>query len=127
MKGLIHKVDVPIYSQRVYVCFDIETAIRRFNIEPQNQPDGFAAQVHDGVDMAFLMCIPQKDGYLHIGITSHECYHIADMIFEKCGVEYKFDSGNEHMAYLLDWLVERTFDCLDVEKKFLERGKEEYE
>ena len=110
----------------VYVCFDLETAKRRFAIDDPSLQSGFAAQVSDSKGEALLMCVPEQDGFLNIGTTSHECYHIADMIFEQCGVEYKEHSGNEHMAYLLDWLVEKTFDCIEIERQFIERnGKEE--
>ena len=129
MKGLLHEVNVPIYGQRVYVCFCKDTVTDRFGMEnwKKSDCDGFSVQVRDirNDQTAFVMYIGRVGQCISVSVTSHECYHIADLIFEHCGVEYKTGSGNEHMAYLLDWLVKTTFDCLEVEEQFEGAGKNE--
>lgn len=123
MKGLIHKIDVPVYCQRVYLSFCKETLERKFNLTGQANPtcDGFAAKIYeeDG-KAAFVLYLEKRFNSICVTTTAHECYHIADMIFENCGVEYNYESGNEHMAYFLDYLVGRAFDCLADESEFLE-------
>ena len=87
--------------------------------------DGFTVQVVNAKDdqVAFVMYIEKNEhDCICVSTTAHECYHVADMIFEKCGVEYKDDSGNEHMAYLLDWLVKETFLCLERNSEYEQRA-----
>ncbi len=124
MKGLLHKIDVPIYCQRIYVSFCKETLVDRFGIEDMRKDscDGFTTSVieRENGKQAFILYLEKRGDCLHVSTVAHESYHVADMIFEHCGVEYKYDSGNEHMAYLLDWIVNKIFDCLDIDNQFSE-------
>lgn len=126
VKGLIHKVNIPIYDERLYVCFCKETAIRKFNVSQMAQKDcsGFSLVTKDifSDHHVFVMYIEKGEHGILVSTCAHECYHIADMIFDENGIEYKEGSGNEHMAYLLDWLVTRCFDCLDVDNGFENKG-----
>lgn len=42
---------------------------------------------------------------INISNISHEAYHLADVISEDVGLEYAFNSGNEHIAYLVGYVA----------------------
>lgn len=123
MKGLVHKVRIPIYNEVLYVAFDKELAFRFFGFteEEKNKHalcDGltFEGEDHKG-HRVLAMYIEKVDGRINVATTAHECFHIADMLLEIKGMEYKPESGNEHMAYLIGYLVDKVFDCLALDEK----------
>ena len=51
---------------------------------------------------------------------AHEMYHVADGIGDELGLMYNKDSGNEHYAYLLGYLVRKCDDFIKtLEKDFV--------
>ena len=59
-----------------------------------------AATYRDGGMMAVF--IPADDsGNVSIKSAAHEAYHVADFVKEHVEMEYKYNSGNEHIAYLV--------------------------
>ena len=43
---------------------------------------------------------------INISSISHEAYHVADVISEDVGLEYNYNSGNEHIAYLVGYIAD---------------------
>lgn len=122
MKGVIHKVYCDMYKTDLTVCFHKETYKKRFG--------------HDGSDN-FAGCVIQRDGQMHIylektacgGINvascAHEAFHVADFIADRVGLVVSEGTGNEHMAYLIGWITNKIFDCLDFDNKMEEKRQEE--
>lgn len=56
---------------------------------------------------AFAVFIPASDeGRVNIRSAAHEAYHVADWVLEHVEMEYKHNSGNEHVAYLVGHVCE---------------------
>ena len=121
MKNIMHKVLVPIYNEMVYITFSREAATAKFEPELKEIHSTAHGLAYEGEDhkgqVVFVMFVEKLGDCLNVATVAHECYHIADMLLEKKGVQYKAGSGNEQMAYLLDYLVGRAFDCLELEIK----------
>lgn len=119
MKGVIHKVYCELYKTDLTVCFHRETWMEKYN---NGTIDSCAGMTYfRGRDSTIHIFIEKNEhGGISVSTTSHEAYHVADFIFDKCGIEYKRDSGNEHMAYLLGWIVHKIFDCLELDNKLEE-------
>lgn len=65
------------------------------------------------VQMEASICIyvePTENGGLVIPVVAHECFHAADMVADHVGIEYKKDSGNESIAYLVQWFTGFVMD-----------------
>lgn len=124
MKNLIHKVAIPIYDEMLYVAFTKEAAFSQFGFseEEQNKHATCDGLAFEGVDhkgrRVFAIYVEKQGEAINIATLAHECYHIADMLLEAKGMEYKAGSGNEHIAYLVGYLVERVFDCLDLDNQY---------
>ena len=43
---------------------------------------------------------------INISNISHEAYHLADALLEDTGMEYNYNSGNEHIAYLVGYIAD---------------------
>ena len=50
-----------------------------------------------------IVYVPVVDKGLNVPTLCHECYHAVDFIMDIKGMEYH--SNNEHVAYLLGYLV----------------------
>ena len=46
-----------------------------------------------------------KPENISISNIAHEAYHIADALLEDTGMEYNYNSGNEHIAYLVGYVA----------------------
>lgn len=55
----------------------------------------------------FAVFIPATEkGTVSIRSAAHEAYHVADWVLEHVEMEYKHNSGNEHVAYLVGHICE---------------------
>ena len=46
-----------------------------------------------------------KPENISISNIAHEAYHVADALLEDTGMEYNYNSGNEHIAYLVGYVA----------------------
>lgn len=61
---------------------------------------------------AFAVFIPATEGgTVNIRSAAHEAYHVADWVLEHVEMEYKHNSGNEHVAYLVGHICECLADA----------------
>lgn len=124
MKNLIHKTLIPIYNEMLYVAFERQAAFNHFGLsdkdrELHGQCNGLAFEGSDHKDhRVFAMFIEKRGGSIDASTVAHECFHIADMILEVKGMQYKEESGNEHVAYLIGYLVDKVFDCLELDNQY---------
>ena len=47
---------------------------------------------------------------LNVSDVSHEAFHVADGVFDDCGVMLTENTGNEHMAYLIGYIAGCLWD-----------------
>lgn len=79
----------------------------------------FTGEETDGMGAAtfrdnglFAVFIPaDESGRVNIRSAAHEAYHVADFLLEHVWMEYKHNSGNEHVAYLVGHICERIVDA----------------
>lgn len=115
MKGLIHKHDLRIYRQDLQICFHKETFGNRLGVDMSNAN----GMVHRNLETGVIsLYVPKNEtGGIPVATLSHEVFHMADFIFERTGMEIQDGTGNEHMAYLIGYLTDVVFDCLDLDNK----------
>lgn len=68
-------------------------------------------------DGSINIYLERQGDAIDVSDCAHEAYHAADFIFDRCGIDYNPESGNEHMAYLVGWIVNKIFDCLSDDVK----------
>lgn len=115
MRGVIHKFSSDIYRTDFTVCFDRNTFTRKYY---QDATVDFAGCcVFKAEDSSINIYLKKHDESISVPDCAHESYHAADFVFDRCGIEYKEESGNEHMAYLIGWITHKIFDCLEFDNK----------
>ena len=119
MKGLVHKQELELYKTGLRICFDKETMEKHCD-DDLSGCDGYTWWPHQGE--VLWIYLPKIKGCIDVASTAHECFHVADFIFERAGMVIQEGTGNEHMAYLIGHLVNKVFDALDFDNK-LEFGE----
>ena len=105
---IVKKVQVPIYN----VEFTYTNSIKEFNKvlrgsykkRGQNGLCGFK-------EGRVIIWVPTKGAGLNIPTLTHECFHAADAIMNMKGMEYF--GTNEHVAYLLGYLVNVVLEAIN--------------
>lgn len=116
VKNLIYKVEIPLYKQTVHVTFSKEAYKKKSGYEIPDDVAGVANR--DGL----MIWLPLYNGCINVADMAHEAFHIADFIADKVGLFTQYETGNEHMAYLIGHISQRVFDCLDIENEVLTNG-----
>lgn len=89
---------------RVYIDRDA------FNKDTGTEGPGYNACTYR-CDDYFAVYLPASDkGMVNIRTAAHEAYHVADFVMEHVGMDYKYNSGNEHVAYLVGHVCECLAD-----------------
>lgn len=71
---------------------------------------------------SFAVFIPATEaGTVNIRSAAHEAYHVADWVLEQVEMEYKRNSGNEHVAYLVGHVCE----CIAIAAEKLTKQKQD--
>lgn len=101
------KLDPYLCVLRVYI--DRE----QFNKDTGADGTGLGAATYR-CDDYFAVLIPASDrGTVNIRTAAHEAYHVTDFVMELVGMEYKYNSGNEHVAYLVGHVCECLAEAAD--------------
>jgi hypothetical protein len=86
----------------------------------ESTTDMGAATYRNGGLMAVF--IPaDENGNVSIRSAAHEAYHVADFVKEHVEMEYKHNSGNEHIAYLVGHVCE----CIAIAAGKLTKPKQD--
>ena len=88
----------------------------------------FTGEVTEGMGAAtfrdnglFAVFIPaDESGCVNIRLAAHEAYHVADFLLEHVWMEYKHNSGNEHVADLVGHVCERIVEAAKALTKQIE-------
>ena len=94
------EVNLPIYN----IPFIFTSNIKVFNKKmgcKKNKKDFNGLTGCTGSEI--IVYVPVVDKGINIPTLCHECYHAVDFIMNIKGIEYH--SNNEHVAYLLGYLV----------------------
>lgn len=56
---------------------------------------------------------------------AHEAFHVMGGIFKDVDLEYNYsnNTGNEHLAYIIEWAVKCMCDAIEKEKKCRKKTK----
>lgn len=112
------ETDISKLSSKFYFCkrdnlYQIDDDV----IEIQNELD------EGGVEAACIPVISKETNNIGIlmivvrsistPIIAHESVHIADYVFQLCDINSEdFRDGNEHYAYLVEWIAEQISNFL---------------
>lgn len=107
-----------VYPRALYVAID-ETpeSISKFlngndgDEIPKLDDDANACEIRvsDGVDGGSLVWFRTID-QVTVGITAHECFHATMSFCNYLGINFDTGENNEHVAYMLQWCVQKVFD-----------------
>ena len=105
---IVKRVQVPIYN----VEFTYTNSIKEFNKVmdsnyKKNSQNGLCGFKVGSV----IVWVPSKGAGLNIPTLTHECFHAVDAIMNMKGMEYC--GTNEHVAYLLGYLVNTVLEAID--------------
>lgn len=50
-------------------------------------------------------------------IIAHEAFHAANIIMNGLGIEFAVDGSNEHIAYLIQWVVKCIMEVKNYKKE----------
>lgn len=115
MKNISFKKTVEIYNFNYNVIFDKDSYIHHTG-KQDTDFDGCCYYNHDS--NKYIICVPiNEDLSINIQTLCHESYHIVDLLCESLGVEHNFGGTNEHIAYLLDYIVGQVLECYEIYKK----------
>lgn len=115
MKAIVHKHYIDLYKTHMRFCFDVDTMSKACG-EDVSDSDGYTWWPTQG-DTIWIYLRKQDNGCIDVSSCAHECFHAADFIFERVGATISYGTGNEPMAYLIGYLVNKVFDALDVDNK----------
>lgn len=111
----MHKVYCELYKTWIYVYFNKAAFCKDNDIDENDS--GFEGATIRPISLEPIhVFIESSNGELNIPVLCHESYHIADFIFDKLNIEYKQNSNNEAMAYLIEWISSQILDCFNKEK-----------
>ena len=115
MKGLIHKVRCDLYKTELRICFCKDTFSKRHDHHGNYGgcviPEGQVIHIY----------LEKYGTEIHVADTAHEAFHAADFICDSAGMVNFEGSGNEHIAYLVGWIVSKIFDCLVLDNEAEEK------
>lgn len=105
---MIFKGKIPLYRMKVtYTDSSKEfNKITGCELDPNYSGGG----TYRCNDVIYIYLPMDGDGYSSPDLA-HESFHAADFVCEYVGAEYKYGSGNEHVAYLVTFFVEFIMDC----------------
>lgn len=107
-----YKNKINIYNDlEFFTCFDADGFYKlskklgfefgEVNLDALNgciYQDGFKMLIYINLDQ-------RRKNHQVYGTISHESYHLANHIMGLLGMEYKEDSHNEHVAYLIGYIT----------------------
>lgn len=103
MNGVVHKFYSDLYREYILITFDKKKFCRltgSFNL------DGAGGCVAVVPGRPLVMWVEMdEEGKLDMTDCAHESFHVADFILDSKGMEYCHETGNEHMAYLIGWVM----------------------
>lgn len=121
MKNIVIKKSVDLYGFEFKVCFDRDAYFNLINTKKEDRYYDWGGITYaDHNSHTYIICVPLcEDGYLDLQVLCHESYHLADFLFDRVGMEYNRGSGNEHMAYLIDYILSQVVDAHKIYKKII--------
>ena len=112
-----------IYPRRLYVAVGLsEDDVNRMFISGRGMltldGEGFDAATFDEIkERATLyygsLVVFRSKGEMTPGTMAHEAVHVLDSFMDVLGLERGKNASNEHLSYLLGWIVK----CMDEVKK----------
>lgn len=103
MKGVVHKFYSDLYREYVLITFDKDKFCRMTGTGDLSHAGGCVAII-PGHPLVMWLDM-DAEGKLDMTDCAHESFHVADFILDNKGMEYCHDTGNEHMAYLIGWVM----------------------
>lgn len=125
-----------LYPLTLYVCTyeELEDVKKKFDaynlmedLRTQTNPKtiitdffghGFTGLVMDRTNGNLGVLVSLEDELADVATIAHESVHVADAIFDYCGIcGQGFDESNEPYAYLVGWIVGKISEYLTEYKR----------
>jgi hypothetical protein len=103
LKGLVFKFYNETYRQYVLITFDAKKFERMTGGESIGDAGGCVAII-PGHPLTMWLDMDEDDK-IDMTDAAHESFHVADFLANMVGMEYVAETGNEHIAYLLGWVM----------------------
>ena len=82
----------------------------------EDTSNAYELPVSDGQYGGSLIRFRTKDTVTP-AIAAHESFHAAMSFCSYLNINFDTGDNNEHVAYMIEWLVARCFDALELYKK----------
>lgn len=130
-KPNVYSYKCDIYPTKLDIMFDIDcidflNTTYGWNESPdasfvQDDDDCYGTTydlLYNKIDM-YKTVLVVFDGIPKPSQMAHEAFHVMNGIFKSVNLEFNCskNTGNEHLAYIIEWAVECMCDAIEKEKK----------
>ena len=127
----VYSYDCNVYPTKLDIMFDIdEIDYMNDNYAWTKDPDAkFISDDDDQYGSTYDLLYNKNTGYKTILVVfdgipkpaqmAHEAFHVMNGIFKDVDLEFNCskNTGNEHLAYIIEWAVKCMRDAIEKEKK----------
>lgn len=133
----VYSYDCSVYPTKLDIMFDInEIDYMNDNYAWAKDPDAkFILDDGDQYGSTYDLLHNKNTGYKTILVVfdgipkpeqmAHEAFHVMNGIFKDVDLEFNYskNTGNEHLAYIIEWAVKCMRDAIEKEKKCKKKTK----
>lgn len=133
----VYSYDCSVYPTKLDIMFDInEIDYMNDNYAWAKDPDAkFISDDGDQYGSTYDLLYNKNTGYKTILVVfdgipkseqmAHEAFHVMNGIFKDVDLEFNYgkNTGNEHLAYIIEWAVKCMCDAIEKEKKCKKKTK----
>ena len=133
----VYSYDCSVYPTKLDIMFDInEIDYMNDNYAWAKDPDAkFISDDRDQYGSTYDLLYNKNTGYKTILVVfdgipkpeqmAHEAFHVMNGIFKDVDLEFNYskNTGNEHLAYIIEWAVKCMRDAIEKEKKCKKKTK----
>ncbi len=128
----VYSYDCSVYPTKLDIMFDINNIdYMNNNYAWESDPEcKFVFDDDDQYGLTYDLLYNKKTKHKTIlvvfdGIPSppqmaHEAFHVMNGVFKSVDLEFNYSksTGNEHLAYIIEWAVKCMCDAIEKEKKY---------
>lgn len=133
----VYSYDCNVYPTKLDIMFDINKIdYMNDNYAWTKDPDAkFILDDDDQYGSTYDLLYNKNTGYKTILVVfdgipapqqmAHEAFHVMNGIFKDVDLEFNCskNTGNEHLAYIIEWAVKCMCDAIEKEKKCKKKTK----
>lgn len=117
----LYKNNIDIYKIKFHTCFDeasLKKMVKVLKLDCEVDADRIGGcMLQNKFDMGIFINVSDLKESQICGVIAHESYHLANHIMIELGIEYGYNSHNEHVAYLIEYISKKVFENLEKYRK----------